>query len=246
MAFKNPALAAVTREPNTGLTTGEKPVTIDDVTMRTGMLFLVFLPFAWVGYQFLPGNLLVVLLGSLVALGLVIAVMRATTLLPPLAFLYSAVEGLLVGAISAWYATAYADGGVNIIWQAVTATLVVFAVMLIGYKTGLVKVTSKSRRFFTLALWSYLAIGIMSLVAALFGVGGGWGFYGLGAFGILISVLAVGLASYSLAVDFDDVQLAIRHQLPEREAWRLGVGLLVSLVWLYLELLRTIGLTRST
>jgi len=240
MKMKNPAIATIENNP---MPLQGRRIGIDDVIVRTAGLFLLLLAGAAVGWNFLPANLIVVLGLSLVALVLVFAVMRSNTMTAPLAAAYAIIEGLLVGALSSWYAAAY--GGFNIIFQAVTATLVVFAVVLAGYKGGFIKVTSKSRRIFLIALVSYMVLGLASLVAAMFGVGGGWGFYGVGPIGILISVVAIGLASYSLAIDFDDVNIAIQQGADPHTGWKLGVGLLVSLVWLYLEILRLLAITRD-
>jgi Predicted membrane protein len=127
----------------------------------------------------------------------------------------------------------------------VIATLCTFAGMLLGYKTGLIKVTDKSRRIFGMAIMGYLLFGLVNLVAAFMGVGGGWGFGGTGFMGIAISVLGVGLASYSLAIDFDSVSRAVNAQLPERYSWLLAHGFIVTLVWLYLEFLRLLARLRQ-
>jgi uncharacterized YccA/Bax inhibitor family protein len=76
-------------------------------------------------------------------------------------------------------------------------------------------------------------------------VGDGWGFYGVGALGILLCVAGVALASFFLILDFDYIEQAVRTGAPEREAWRAGFGLLVTLVWLYLELLRLLAILRG-
>ena len=81
-----------------------------------------------------------------------------------------------------------------------------------------------------------------SLVGALFGVGGGWGFYGVGIWGLLLCAAGVLLASFMLMLDFDAIKQGINMGLPERESWRLSFGLLVTLVWLYLEILRLLSI----
>jgi uncharacterized YccA/Bax inhibitor family protein len=78
------------------------------------------------------------------------------------------------------------------------------------------------------------------------GQGAGWGFGGKnGMLGIGISVLGVGLASYSLAIDFDSVDRAVKAQMPEKYSWLLAHGLIVTLVWLYLEILRLLARMRQ-
>ena len=124
------------------------------------------------------------------------------------------------------------------------ATVCTFAGMLLGYKSGLIKVTDKSRRIFGMAIMGYLLFGLVNVVAAFMGVGSGFGIGGKGPMGIAVSVLGVGLASYSLAIDFDSVDRAVKAQLPEKYSWLLAHGFIVTLVWLYLEFLRLLARLR--
>ena len=92
---------------------------------------------------------------------------------------------------------------------------------------------------------SYLGIGLVSFIAAIFGVGGGWGFYGVGALGLALCLIGVALAAFTLVLDFDAIQKGVEAGLPERESWRAAFGLMVTLVWLYLELLRFLAILNS-
>jgi uncharacterized YccA/Bax inhibitor family protein len=121
----------------------------------------------------------------------------------------------------------------------------VFVGMFAGWKFGIIRVTEKSRRIFGLALMGYLLFAIVNVVASFMGVGDGWGFGGSGLLGIGISIFAVGLASYSLAIDFDTIQRAVNADVPEKYSWLLAHGLIVSLVWLYLEILRLLARMRD-
>jgi uncharacterized YccA/Bax inhibitor family protein len=95
---------------------------------------------------------------------------------------------------------------------------------------------------FTIAVVSYLILSVGSLVLGMFGVGGGFGIFGLGWLGVAFSMLAVALASFSLVMDFAMIEQMIKAGAPENESWRAGFALVVSLVWLYLELLRMLAL----
>jgi uncharacterized YccA/Bax inhibitor family protein len=117
-------------------------------------------------------------------------------------------------------------------------TIVAFGTMLFLFKSGIIKVDAKFTRMMMVAMVSYLVIAVISLVAQMMGVGGGWGFYGVGGLGILLALFGVGLASFSLMLDFQSIRQAISMGLPEKESWRLAFGLTVTLVWLYLEMLR--------
>jgi len=117
--------------------------------------------------------------------------------------------------------------------------------MFLAYRTGLIKVNDKFRRVFGMALIGYMFFAVANFVAAIAGVGQGWGFGGSGPFGIIVSVIGVGLAAVSLAADFDSIDRAVAAELPEKYSWLLAHGLIVSLVWLYLELLRLLARMRD-
>lgn len=227
-----------------------KRLTIDDVVMKTAGLFAVVLAFAAIGWALSPtfgiGIWGVGLVGIL-GLGLVIAFKKTVSV--PLILAYAVFEGLFVGAISESYSI-YFDKNAEtpvfqgIVAQAVLATLCVFAGMLFAYKTGIIKVTEKFRRIVTMAVIGYALFALVNLVYALvanqsFGLGG------TGMLGVGISIFAIGLASAMLAVDFDSIDRAIAAGAPEKYSWLLAHGLIVTLVWLYLEILRLLGRLRS-
>ena len=179
------------------------------------------------------------MLGSL-AIGLVIAFKK--TISVPLIVLYAVLEGVFVGAISSVFERMFP----GVVTTAVIATVSTFAGMFLAWKLGIIKVTDKSRRIFGMAIMGYLLFSLANVVASFMGVGGTWGFGGKNSLlGIGISVLGVGLASYSLAIDFDSVDRAVAARLPEKYSWLLAHGLIVSLVWLYLEILRLLARLRE-
>ncbi len=120
----------------------------------------------------------------------------------------------------------------------------VFVGMLIAYKTGLIKVTEKFRRIVTMAVIGYAIFALVNLLYAVIG-NHAFGIGGTGVLGIGISIFAIGLASAMLAVDFDSIDRAIAAGAPEKYSWLLAHGLIVTLVWLYLEILRLLGRLRS-
>jgi uncharacterized YccA/Bax inhibitor family protein len=224
-------------------------VTIDDVVMKSLGLFSLMLVFAVVGWALSPTfGTAIVLVGIAGVLGLGLVIAFRKTISVPLIVTYAVVEGLFVGAISQSYATIFDPPGTpafqGIVAQAVFATLSVFAGMLLAYKTGLIKVTEKFRRIVIMAVVGYAIFALVNLVYALVS-GNGFGIGGTGALGIGISLFAIGLASLSLAVDFDSIDRAIAAGAPEKYSWLLAHGLIVTLVWLYLEILRLLGRLRS-
>ncbi len=157
---------------------------------------------------------------------------------PVLVVAYALLQGVFVGGISYIYQNLVVADGTNIVGNTIMSTMVAFGTMLFLFKSGIIKVDAKFTRMMMVAIVSYLVIAVISLIAAFMGVGGGWGFYGVGGIGILLALFGVGLASFSLMLDFQSIRQAISMGLPEKESWRLAFGLTVTLVWLYLEMLR--------
>lgn len=220
--------------------TQSRRLTLDDVMMKAGLLFGLMLVVAGVTWAaallVAPGIAgLASITGSLVTLVLGFVIAFKKNVSPALILLFTVFEGLMVGGISAVFVRAY-DG---VVTTAIIATLCVFATMFLGWKTKLVRVTERSRRIVGMAMVGYMLFMLVNFVAALFGMNSGWGVFGVGSgLSILVSVFAVGLASYSLAMDFDSIENAIQAGAPEKYSWLLAYGLLVTVVWLYIELLR--------
>lgn len=221
----------------------DQRITYADVMAKSAIMFAIAVVMAFAGWMIteaMPGVGTLLVFGAMIGtigLGLVNAFKRQVS--PPLTILYAAVSGIFLGAISYWYnQIALQSDYEGLVLQAVLATFTTFGVMLLLYGTGIVKVNNKFMKFMLVAMVSYLFIGIASFVAAMFGVGGGWGFYGVGTLGLLLCIFGVGLAAFSLMLDFEAIKQGVAMGLPERESWRMSFGLLVTLVWLYLEFLR--------
>jgi uncharacterized YccA/Bax inhibitor family protein len=219
-------------------------VTMDDVIMKTLGLFAIVLVLGAVGWGVAavnPGLGLMLLLGGMVAtlvLGLVIAFKK--TLSVPLIIGYALVEGLFVGAVSQVFDRMYP----GVVASAVLATASTFAGMFLAYRFGLIKVTAKFRRIMTMMIFGYAIFAVVNVIFA-FATNTPFGIGGSGALGIGISLFAVGLASFSLALDFDAIEYAIRSGAPRKYSWLLAHGLIVTLVWLYIEFLRLFARLRE-
>jgi uncharacterized YccA/Bax inhibitor family protein len=232
--------------PGTG--TVSRVMTLDDVVVRSGILFLVLVAAAFGGWQLEERAQPVVWVAALVAFGLAMAVIFKRSPSRALIVLYAAVEGVFLGGISRWYdvyVSSVKGTPTGIVTQAIIGTFVAFAVMLLLYSSGRLRATARFQKMMLVAFVSYGAIALVSLIAALFGVGGGWGFYGVGPLGILLCAVGVALAAFSLVLDFDAIQKGVAAGLPEAESWRAAFGLMVTLVWLYLELLRLLAIINS-
>ena len=225
-----------------------RTMTLDDVIVKTGLLFVILVAAAFVGWHVVestPAIVWVAMIAGLI-LGITISVKRSTN--PLLIMLYAAVQGFFLGGIS-WYYQSYvnfaAQEPANIVLQAVIGTFVAFGVMLLLYKTGRLRATPRFQKMMMVALVSYAGIALVSFISALFHVGGGWGFYGVGGLGLLLCAAGVALAAFTLVLDFDAIEKGIAAGLPEKESWRASFGLMVTLIWLYLELLRLLAILQG-
>ena len=222
--------------PATGVDTGR--MTIDDVVVKTGLMFAVLLPLAAAAY--FVNNPLLTFGGAIagLVLGLMVSFKQSTS--PALILSYAAAEGLFVGGISRLFEERWP----GIVATAVVATMCVFAVTLVAYTSGKVRATPKFKRTVLIAMGGYLVFCLVNLVVMLFGGGGDFGLRS-GWFGVAISLFAVGLAAALLILDFDFAEQGVKNGLPERYSWLAAFGLVVTLVWLYVEMLRLIAILRG-
>ncbi|MCW2517025.1 MAG: hypothetical protein JWR11_6067 [Mycobacterium sp.] len=225
-----------------------RPLTIDDVVTKTGITLAVLTAVAAVSYFLVQGNLALAtpftLVGALGGLALVlVATFGRKQDSPAIVLSYAALEGLFLGAVSFIIANLYSTGGVGMIAQAIVGTLGVFFGMLVVYKTGAIRVTPKLTRMIVAGLFGVMALMLLNFVLAIFGVGGGEGF-GLrsgGPIAIGFSLLCIALAAFSFLIDFDAADQMVRAGVPSKAGWGIALGLTVTLVWLYLEILRLLS-----
>lgn len=153
---------------------------------------------------------------------------------------YALAEGVVLGAISRAYSEQYN----GIVTQAVGATLGVFVVMLLLYRSGVVKVTDKFRRIVIGATLGLMGFYLLSFVIGIFA---GYPSFinDASPMGIGFSVLVAGLAAFHLALDFDMIERGVANKLPEHMEWFCALGVTVTLVWLYLEILRLLSKLRD-
>jgi uncharacterized YccA/Bax inhibitor family protein len=175
--------------------------------------------------------------GFIVVLISVYKIEYSATLAP----IYAALEGLFVGGISAMYANVF-DG---IIFQAVSLTIAVLFAMLFLYRSGLVKVTEKLRSGVYMATGAIALVYILNFVLSFFGISVPYLHSG-GPIGIGISLVIIGVAAFNLLLDFDNFEKGERHGAPAYMEWFFGMGLLITLVWLYIEILRLIAIVSSS
>jgi uncharacterized YccA/Bax inhibitor family protein len=215
-------------------------MTIEDVVAKTGFLFAILVVVGAVAWRVNLG-MGAVMLGFLGGFGLAMVISFSKTIKPGLVVAYAAVEGLALGTLSHYYESFYP----GIVSQAVIGTIAAFAGVLFMYRSGRLRATPQFTRAVMGAAIGYFILGLVSLVASFFGVGQGYGFYGVSGIGLLLAVAGVALASFFLVLDFDQIEKGVIAGVPEKESWRASFGLMVTIVWLYLEVLRLISILRN-
>ena len=233
---------------------GDQPMTIDDVVVRTGMTLGTVALFGVINYFLFMSNtglgmalMFVGMLGGLV-LGLVIAFKQITN---PVAILsYAALEGLLVGGLSAFLGATLSvtlndpSQGASLVSQAVIGTVAVFAVMLALYRFRIIKVTDGFVKAVSYAVMGAAALMLVNFVLSFF-IAGGMGLRGPTWLGLGVGIVFVVLAALTLAIEFRGIEEGVAAGIPNRFAWQFAFGLTVSLVWLYIEILRLLWIIKT-
>jgi uncharacterized YccA/Bax inhibitor family protein len=219
-------------------------MTIDDVVMKTLSLLAVVLVTGAASWVLLPPVLApVALFGALgigLVLGLVISFKQVTN--PVVIMAYAAVEGVLLGQISKYYEAQFN----GIVLQAVVGTFAVFAGMAALYRFRVIRATPKFQKWLLGALIGVLALMAINFLLAIFGVnnGAGLGLRDGGPLAIVFSLVCIGVAALTFINDFAIVEEGVAHGVERRFGWFAGFGILVGLVWLYLEILRLLSYLR--
>jgi uncharacterized YccA/Bax inhibitor family protein len=199
----------------------------------------------WPWSQFLAtGNpgvvLLPVMVGAIGGLVLALIISFRPMTAPYLAVPYAALEGLVIGGISAVLEKKYP--GIAI--QATALTFAVLAVLLLAYSTGLIQVTQRFRAIVVGATGAIFLLYLVTMVLNLFHVATPF-MYDSSALSIGLSLIIVGVAALNLVLDFDLIQSGVAQGAPRFMEWYGAFGLLVTLVWLYMEILRLLSKLRQ-
>lgn len=161
---------------------------------------------------------------------------------PYLAPVYAAAEGVLLGALSMFFEAMFP----GIVMQAVAITMGIFALMLVLYKTNVLRATPMFTKVIYIATAGVGIFYLLMMVLNLFGVHGLSSFYaGSSPMSIGLSVLIAGIAAFNLIMDFTFIEEASNAGAPKYMEWYAGVGLLATLIWLYIEILRLLAKLQS-
>ncbi|MCK2237080.1 MULTISPECIES: Bax inhibitor-1/YccA family protein [unclassified Crossiella] len=216
----------------------ERPMTVDDVVMKTATSFGVTLVAGFLTAFFQAYYL--ALPAVLIGLGVGLFLSFRPRPSAPLTLTYALSQGVALGAISALVNLRFP----GIVVQALIGTAGVFAGMLVVYKTGAIRVTPKLTRWVIGALVGVLVLVLANLVAS-FIVPGGLGLRSGGAIAIIFSIIVIGVAAFALLLDFDQADEMIRSGMDAKWAWYAAFGLTATVVMLYLEILRLLSYFRQ-
>jgi uncharacterized YccA/Bax inhibitor family protein len=223
-------------------------MTYDDVIVRTAAcLGAVMAGAAVTLFVSMPLASMLMIVGALGGFVLALVNTFKKQPSPALILAYAGLEGLFLGGL-----TRILDGmfpGVGL--QAVIGTLSVFAVTLLLFRSGKVRATPKAMRFFMIAMIGYAVFALVNMVMVWtgavqspFGLSTSIQIFGI-PLGVFIGILAIGLAAFSLIMDFTSIEAGVRAGAPERFSWTAAFGLTVTLVWLYVEIIRLLSILRG-
>ncbi len=225
----------------------EEPMTMEDTIAKSAVAFGVLLVGAAVGW--LTIDMIPFLWIGAGIVGFVLALVNIFKKQPSggLVLAYSAAQGVFVGGISAFYEAMYP----GIVAQAVIATLAVVGVTLALFASGKIRASKRATKVFLVAMIGYVLFSLINVGLMIFGVSDDpWGLrsgveiFGI-PLGIVLAPLIVIMAGYSLVLDFDFIQRGVRNRAPKAFAWSGAFGIMVTVIWLYLELLRIFAIARD-
>ncbi|MCF8611594.1 Bax inhibitor-1/YccA family protein [Gordonia sp. HY285] len=245
-------------QPGYAPSTTTRTLTIDDVVTKTAMTVATVIAFAAATYFIISGRetvddqmaLAAPIMGVGAIAGLVLVLVATFGRKqdnPAIVLAYAAFEGLFVGAISFVFGNLMVSdiSAGALIGQAVLGTMGVFVGMLVVYKVGAIRVTPRFTRMLTAGIFGVLALVIGNFVIAMFTGGDGLGIRSGGPIAIIFSLVCIALAAFSFLIDFDSADQLIRAGAPSKAAWGVALGLTVTLVWLYVEILRLLSYLNS-
>jgi uncharacterized YccA/Bax inhibitor family protein len=246
MRTANPALSAKTFTDVPRIVDPARVMTIQGTVNKTLlMLVLVMIPAVWVWNTFFasgnPQAIMLWLYGGVIG-GFIVAMVTIfkKQWSPVTAPLYSVLEGLAIGGISAFFEAQFP----GIVIQAVALTFGTLLCLLLVYKSGIIKVTENFKMGVIAATGGVALIYVITIVLGFFGIRLPY-IHESGTIGIIFSLVVVIIAALNLVLDFDFIEKGAAARAPKFMEWYAAFGLMVTLIWLYLEILRLLAKTRS-
>lgn len=231
----NPILTRVRNERVSAWTAGET-ASFTGVSVKTGILLLIVVltsGLIWLNFESMAGVIIPLFALSSIFGFIFVLLAQFTRFNALFSILYAVCEGIFLGTLSFLVQNLIEPG---LIFNAVAITFIVFAFLLISYATGLFKVGNKFRSIVYTIMFCLIFFYFISFILSFFGLG----LFTIASPGLALA-LSIGmviLASFNLLIDFDNCKIAVDQGMPKRFEWVLSLGILVSLVWLYVEVVR--------
>lgn len=221
-------------------------MTYENTIAKTVGAFAVLLVAAAIGWQLTPAMPWLFWVGSIVGFVLALVNIFKKEPSPALILAYAAAQGIFLGGISLMFESAYQ----GIVAQAVIGTLAVVGVTLALFASGKVRASKRATKIFLVAMVGYLVFSLVNMILMWTGINNDpWGLLGLEVAGIplglIVGVLVILLGAYSLVLDFDAIQQGVRNRAPKKYGWTGAFGIMVTVIWLYLEILRFLAIARD-
>lgn len=221
-------------------------MTVENTVAKSAGAFAVLLVGAAVGWLLTPAMPWLFWVGAIVGFVLALVNIFKREPSPALILAYAGAQGIFLGGISLMFETAYA----GIVAQAVIGTLAVVGVTLALFASGKIRASAKATKVFLIAMVGYLVFSLVNVILMWTGVNDDpWGLRGVEIFGIplglIIGVLVILMGAYSLVLDFDAIQQGVRNRVPKKYGWSGAFGIMVTVIWLYLEILRFLAIARD-
>jgi uncharacterized YccA/Bax inhibitor family protein len=216
-------------------------MTMDDVVMKTGMLLAVVVGVGAASW-FLQVPLGFAMIAALVGFGLAMVNIFKKQVSPALILAYAVAQGVFLGVISASYEGQYR----GIVVQAIVGTAAVFGAVLFGYKSGRLRATPKFAKVVTFGLIGLVAVFLLNVLGSVLGFGDALGLGSGGPIAILLTLGLITFGALTFVLDFDQADRMVAAGVPEQESWRVAFGLVVGLIFLYLNMLRLLSYLQSS
>ena len=242
MRSGNPALTADTFASFPALA-GDEAMTISGTVNKTGLSLIILLvaaSYVWNLGPEDPSLGIFTLTGIIGGLLVAMATIFKQTWAPVTTPLYAGLEGLALGGISVVFEARYP----GIVSQAVFLTFGTLGALLAAYRSGLIRATENFKLGVVAATGGIAFVYVLSFVLGIFGISIPL-IHSSGTFGIFFSVFVVVIAALNLVLDFDFIEQGAERRAPKHMEWYGAFGLLVTLVWLYLEILRLLAKLQS-
>jgi uncharacterized YccA/Bax inhibitor family protein len=219
-------------------------MTVEDTIVKTAVGFLVLVAGGAVGWIF-PA---LALPAMIIGFGLALVNIFKKKPSAALVLAYAGVEGLFIGAVSSFFESMFS----GIVIQAVLGTVAVVGVTLALFASGKIRASAKATKVFLIAMCGYLVFSLLNIVLSMTGVVTNP--FGLSSvpvpilgipLGLILGVLVVIMAAYSLVLDFDFIKQGVANRVPRAYGWTGAFGIMVTVVWLYLEILRMFAIARN-